>query len=223
MWKRGFTRGVLNKFYSYLDLTFSDHGFLRLFWTSFYRLPGGMYRCNQPYPYQILKYKKKYGIKTIINLRGERNCSSYYLEKECCDNNNINLHNFPITSRDLPSKKTIKDFFALLDTIEYPAILHCKSGADRAGIASCLYLIYKHKYNVKVALEQQLSLKFLHIKYAKTGILDHLFETAIRKKKISSREFLKWIEIDYNKSELKDSFKIYKFRSFVVDKILKRE
>ena len=60
--------------------------------------------------------------------------------------------------------------------------MHCKSGADRVGIASSLYLIYKHKYNVLDA-SKQLSFKHLHIKYAKTGILDYLFETAIKKEK----------------------------------------
>ena len=28
--------------------------------------------------------KNKRGIKTVINLRGVRNCSSYFLEKETC-------------------------------------------------------------------------------------------------------------------------------------------
>ena len=94
MWKRGFTKGSFNKFCSYIDSSLSDHGILRLFWTSLSKLPNNMYRCNQPYPYQIKKYKSKYNIKTIINLRGERNCSSFYLEKEYCDNNNIKLYNF---------------------------------------------------------------------------------------------------------------------------------
>lgn len=222
MWKRGYTKGTLNKIFSYLDLTFSDHGILRIFWTSLFKLPGKMYRSNQPYPMQIKKYKEKYGIKSIINLRGERNCSSYYLEKEYCDNNNIILHNFPITSRDLPSKKTIIDFLKLLDVVNYPALMHCKSGADRAGIAACLYLIYKENYDVNMA-KKQLSFKYLHIKYAKTGILDYLFETAIKKEIISSRDFLKWIKYEYNKELIKKSFKSYKFYNFLLDKVLRRE
>ena len=222
MWKRGYTKGTLNKIFSYLDLTFSDHGILRIFWTSLFELPGKMYRSNQPYPMQIKKYKEKYGIKSIINLRGKRNCSSYYLEKEYCDNNNIILHNFPITSRDLPSKKTIIDFLELLDVVNYPALMHCKSGADRAGIAACLYLIYKENYDVNMA-SKQLSFKYLHIKYAKTGILDYLFETAIKKKIISSKDFLKWIKYEYNKELIKKSFKSYKFYNFLLDKVLRRE
>ena len=100
--------------------------------------------------------------------------------------------------------------------------MHCKSGADRAGIASCLYLIYKHNYNVNIAIKQ-LSLKFLHIKYAKTGILDHLFETAIKKKKNSSEDFLQWIYNEYNKNNIKKSFKTFKLIDFFLEKIFKRE
>ena len=222
MWKRGFTKGSFNKFCSYIDSSLSDHGILRLFWTSLSKLPNNMYRCNQPYPYQIKKYKSKYNIKTIINLRGERNCSSFYLEKEYCDNNNIKLYNFPISSRDLPTKDTIKKFFVLLDKINYPAVMHCKSGADRVGIASSLYLIYKHNYNVLNAAKQ-LSFKHLHVKYAKTGILDYLFETALKKGKNSSYDFIQWIDTDYNKNKLKESFKPYKFYSFMIDKVLRRE
>ena len=110
MWNRGNISGKLDKVMSYIDSTFSDHGIFRIFWRSWGVLPGHMYRSNQPYPMQIKRYKRKYGINSIINLRGKRNCSSYYLEKEYCDNNNIMLHYFPITSRDLPSKKTIIDF-----------------------------------------------------------------------------------------------------------------
>ena len=159
---------------------------------------------------------------SIINLRGERDCSSFYLEKEYCDNNNIKLYNFPISSRDLPTKETIKEFFILLDKIRYPAIMHCKSGADRVGIAASLYLIYKINYQV-VEAAKQLSWKNLHIKYAKTGILDYLFETALKNGKNSPSEFIKWIDTEYNKVKLKKSFKPYKLYSFFVDRIIRRE
>ena len=81
MWNRGNTLGFFNKVMSYLDSTFSDHGIFRIFWRSWGKLPGEMYRSNQPYPFQIKKAVKNYNIKSIINLRGERHCSSYYLEK----------------------------------------------------------------------------------------------------------------------------------------------
>ena len=132
-------------------------------------MPGKMFRSNQPYPFQIKSDIKKHKIKSIINLRGKRHCSSFYLEQDFCHKNNLKLYNFPISSRDLPDKKKLIDFNTLLQKIEYPCVMHCKSGADRAGLAAALYLIYKQDYSLLNA-RKQLTFKHLHIKYAKTGI-----------------------------------------------------
>ena len=63
MWKRGFTKGSFNKLCSYIDLSLSDHGFLRIFWTSFSKISSNMYRCNQPYPYQLKNIKRNIKLK----------------------------------------------------------------------------------------------------------------------------------------------------------------
>ena len=59
----------------------------------------------------------------------------------------------------------------VFNNIKYPALIHCKSGADRAGIVGALYKILYCNEEPKIAKEQ-LSLKYLHVKWAKTGILD---------------------------------------------------
>ena len=74
--------------------------------------------------------------------------------------------------------------------------------ADRVGLASSLYLIGRRKFTTKKACKQ-LSLKHLHIKYAKTGILDYFFETAIKNGKNSPTEFIDWVKNEYNQQELK--------------------
>ena len=159
-----------------IDLIFVDHGIFRFKWRSLYQISNNVYRSNQPFPWQIIADKKKRGVKTIINLRGIRHCSSYYLEKETCDQNGIKLINFPVTSRATPKAETILEAKELFKNIEYPIIMHCKSGADRAGLMSALYLILNEKKSVKEA-KNQLSFKYLHLKYAKTGILDAFFDS----------------------------------------------
>ncbi len=37
----------------------------------------------------------------------------------------------------------MRDARALFDRIEYPALFHCKSGADRVGLMAALYLFFK--------------------------------------------------------------------------------
>ena len=222
MWKRGKTDSLWDQICSHLDLTLSDHGIFRIFWRSWGKLPGLMYRSNQPYPFQLKKDLTNLKIKSVINLRGERDCSSYYLESSFCKKNHIKLYNYPISSREIPSKEKILGFFHLLDNIKYPCVMHCKSGADRAGLAAALYLIYKNHSTVKEA-KKQLTFKHLHIRYAKTGILDHFFEYALKNNINKHEDFIDWIKKGFNKKKVNGKFAYSNMLSFLLDRILKRE
>ena len=197
-----------------------DHGIFRFKWRSLHKISENTYRSNQPFPWQILADKNKRGIKTIINLRGVRNCSSFFLEKETCERHNIKLINFPVTSRAAPKVETILAAKKLFNEIEYPIIMHCKSGADRAGLMSALYLILHKNVSVNEA-KKQLSFKYLHIKYAKTGILDAFFDNYIKENK--NKDFLDWVKNDYNPEKLKLSFKVKKLSEILSTYILRRE
>ena len=84
---------------------------------------------------------RRRGVRTIINLRGGREHGSWPLQKDACDRLGLDLVEFVVRSREAPDRDTIlgaKDFF---DGLEYPALVHCKSGADRAGFFAALYLV----------------------------------------------------------------------------------
>jgi len=211
---------VLSKIFSYIDLIFVDHGIFRFKWRSLYEISENVYRSNQPFPWQIIADKKKRGIKTIINLRGVRHCSSYYLEKETCEKYNIKLINFPVTSRGTPKIETILAAKELFKEVEYPIIMHCKSGADRAGLMSALFLILNKDKSVQEA-KNQLSFKYLHLKHAKTGILDAFFENYLKTN--NNKSFLKWVKEDYDPKKVKDSFKVKKLPEIISSYLLRRE
>ena len=197
-----------------------DHGIFRFKWRSLHKISENTYRSNQPFPWQILSDKNKRDVKTVINLRGVRNCSSFFLEKETCEKHNIKLINFPVTSRAAPKAETILAAKKLFNEIEYPIIMHCKSGADRAGLMSALYLIL-HKNVSVIEAKKQLSFKYLHIKHAKTGILDAFFDNYIKENK--NKDFLDWVKNDYNPEKLKLSFKVKKLSEILSTYILRRE
>ena len=77
-----------------------------------------------------------------------------------------------------------------------------------------LYLILKKEIPV-VEAKNQLSFKYLHIRYAKTGILDAFLESYIEDSKYSSIEFLDWVNTVYDRDKLKSSFKAYKLADIV--------
>ena len=158
------------------ELIWGDHGFLRARFQNLHQISPEMWRSNQPSPRQIGDHARERGIRTIINLRGTSTRGYYLLEKEACAANGIELIDFQVFSRDTPTVETIFAAKDLFETITYPALMHCKSGADRAGIMSVFYKLFREGAPLDEATGQ-LSLKYLHVKQGKTGMLDHFFET----------------------------------------------
>ena len=73
---------VLNLIKNYLALYLIDHGFIRAIYPNMHKVSEGLFRSSQPSPRQLANIKKKHGIKTIINLRGENGLAAYKLEKK---------------------------------------------------------------------------------------------------------------------------------------------
>ena len=206
---------------AYLDLVFVDHGFFRAIYQGFYEVAPGVYRSNQPAPPHFNRLERK-GIKTIINLRGVRDCGSYVLEREQCARRGMTLIDFPIGSREGPSKERLHKARELFETIEYPVLMHCKSGADRAGFMSAYFLFVHKKAPLNVALKQ-LHWTYGHFKQSKTGILDFFYEDYREENEAQPLGFFDWIDEKYDPDDLKDRFMSQWLASAFVDRILRRE
>lgn len=204
------------------ELIWSDHGFLRMRFQNLHQISSEMWRSNQPSPEQIEAHVRERGIATIINLRGVTTRGYYLLEKEACAANGIDLVDFQVFSRDTPSVETIMGAKSLFDTIRYPALMHCKSGADRAGIMSVFYMLFRHGLPIEEAT-RQLSFKYLHVKQGKTGMLDYFFEAYRRFNAITPKPFIDWVNEDYDRLAVKAEF-LETFESRLnIDKLLRRE
>ena len=174
-----------------------------------------------PTPSRIGDYSKL-GIKTIINLRGIRKDGGWLLENEACSKHNIKLIDFRARSRAAPDKEMIFNAENLFKNIEYPALIHCKSGADRAGIMCALYLLIHKKQGPEIA-NQQLSWKFLHLKWAKPGILDYFIKEYSLEYKRTKIYFLDWVKNIYDPSNLEKKFKSIWWVNKLIDDVLNRE
>ncbi|MEO1568652.1 MAG: tyrosine-protein phosphatase, partial [Pseudomonadota bacterium] len=96
-----------------------------------------------------------------------------------------------VFSRDTPTRETIFEAGELFERIRYPALMHCKSGADRAGIMSVLYMLLRQGADIETAMEQ-LSLKYLHVEAGKTGVLDAVFKAYRSFRNHTPKPFLDW-------------------------------
>ncbi|MCA3698062.1 MAG: protein tyrosine phosphatase, partial [Aquidulcibacter sp.] len=72
------------------DYWWNDHAFLRARFQNKYQISPRMWRTNQPSPKQLAEWKD-FGIKTIVNLRGDTDASFTVLEKEACEQLGLNL------------------------------------------------------------------------------------------------------------------------------------
>ena len=113
------------------------------------------------------------------------------------------------------------DAKALFDSLEGPSLMHCKSGADRAGLMSALYMLIVKNVGARQALEQ-LSFKYLHVKQAKTGLLDAFLASYIPYED-KGMAFYEWVETIYAPEELQANFMAKGWAVRLVDDILKRE
>ena len=180
-----------------------------------------MYRENQPSPARIADWAKM-GIKTVVNLRKPSPKGFYVLEKEACDAHGLTLVDYRMYSRDVHTAEKIMGARELFNEIEYPAVMHCKSGADRTGIMGTLYRHFKMGDPIETAIEQ-LSFKFLHVKAGKTGMLDFFFADYLRYSQTHDMSFSDWVENVYDPADVKSRFMAGWAGTIITDKVLRRE
>ncbi|WP_245418049.1 protein tyrosine phosphatase [Cohaesibacter haloalkalitolerans] len=209
--------------YDYAEMIFVDHGMFRTPYANRHKVSERAWRSSQPWPHQIRYYAQELGIRTILNLRGPRDCGSDRLERKACEDYGIVMRDdLQVRSRGAPSRTTILGLRDYFSSLQYPILLHCKAGADRASLISALYLIIMEDVPVEKAREQ-LSMRFGHFKQAKTGILDHFFEQYLAYKAVHDISFMEWVETVYDEDGLMNSFQSERWTSLLVDRILNRE
>ena len=212
----GQRRGAID----WLELVFKDHGFLRFYWMNQHQITDGVWRSNQPGPARIAALGKA-GIKTIVNLRGPRSDGGWQLEAEACKKAGITLMDFTVRSREAPSKEMLYDARELFNSLEKPLLMHCKSGADRAGIMSALYMLIHERSPAREAI-QQLAWKYGHVKAAKTGLLDAFLASYIPFED-KGMDFFDWVDQFYDPDTLTAGFRAQAWATRLTDSLLRRE
>ena len=141
---------------AWANMLLVDHGIFRLAYLNAHRVTPRLWRAAQPAPGQIAWFARQ-GVQTIVNLRGGREHGSWPLQREACERHGIALVDFVLRSRGAPERETILGARAFFATLKEPALVHCKSGADRAGFFAALYLLIHEGRPLDEAM-QQLSL-----------------------------------------------------------------
>jgi protein tyrosine/serine phosphatase len=208
---------------AYRDFLWQDHAYLRLGFQNAHWISPELVRTNQPWPFQ-LRWWRDHGIRTVINLRGGGHTAGFYaLEKEACERLGLELIDFPVSSREAPTREQVEGAQALFETADYPAVMHCKSGADRAGVMAVLYAHFRLGLPVREALKE-LSFRHLHVRQGKTGVLDYFFDRYLAEGEPQGMSLLDWVRRpEYDHKALKAEFQAGWWGTLLTERLLRRE
>lgn len=101
-----------------------------------------LYRSRQLSPERLDYYMKKYGIKTVINLRGKQGKREWWQEEQqVVKHNNGLLFNIDMNARVITPLDKLNQLGAILLAAPKPMLVHCYAGSDRTGEACAIWAL----------------------------------------------------------------------------------
>ena len=138
--------------------------------------PDEAYRSAQLDKDELEYYIRKFGIRSIINVRGKKNGKSWYMEEvETCRNSGVSHYDLKLSPKKAPSPRRIQELLRLFRIAPRPVLIHCKAGADRAGLAAALWKMVIDGAPQSEA-RRHLSIRYGHMPLGPTQALDAFFE-----------------------------------------------
>jgi protein tyrosine phosphatase (PTP) superfamily phosphohydrolase (DUF442 family) len=123
---------------------------------------GRVIRSAQPTAH-LPVWIRAYQLRSILNLRGGDVSDTWYdAEVQAAQAAGVSFYDFPISATKRPTRSQLLVLIDTLASCPYPLLIHCKSGADRTGLASALYLMIQRGVPPEQA-EQAFTLEHGHI------------------------------------------------------------
>jgi protein tyrosine phosphatase (PTP) superfamily phosphohydrolase (DUF442 family) len=145
---------------------------------------------------------KRYGIRTIVNLRGCSDGEPWYAdESRATQDLDLNQEDIGFSAGRLPASCEVRHLIEALDRTDYPILLHCRQGKDRTGIAAVVVKLLQTDATVAEA-RHQMGLRYGHLAIGRPGNLDHFFDLyedwlAQEKRLHSAAAFREWVDKVY--------------------------
>ena len=136
---------------------------------------GEAYRSAQPDRDDIEYYIREYGIRSILNLRGENLDNQWYTDEiKISAKYNVKHYDLALSAGREPTKEEVQHLMGIFKEAPRPILIHCMSGADRTGLVSAMWKMAVDK-EIKTEAEKQLSIWYGHIPLGNTYSQDKFF------------------------------------------------
>ncbi|MFD1795352.1 protein tyrosine phosphatase [Paracoccus aurantiacus] len=103
--------------------------------------PGAVYRAAQMDGQKLVRWNRDHKIASVLNLRGQDDGTDWYeTEKAVTDRLGIKHIDFRMSASSELTADEARKLIEIMRDAPKPMLIHCKSGADRTGLASALYV-----------------------------------------------------------------------------------
>jgi protein tyrosine phosphatase (PTP) superfamily phosphohydrolase (DUF442 family) len=166
-------------------------------------IPGRVYRCSQPGPDDVARAVERFGIRTVVNLRGfSPEYDWYTAEARATAAAGVNQEDVTLSANRLPPPPELRRLVEILDRTEYPILVHCKQGADRTGLVSAMTLLLYTDATVARARQELWPVRG-HFRFGRTAAMDDFFDRydawlASRNETHTRDRFREWVDKHYS-------------------------
>ena len=139
-------------------------------------VPGKVYRGAQQSPADLDALIQRYGIRTVLSLRGCCQPEDWYMDQaRVCQAAGVSQEDVSFSAVHLPGKYELRQLVDVLDHTEYPVFFHCRQGADRTGMAAMIALLL-HTDAPYATARRQLGMRYSHLPFGKPAVIDRFFD-----------------------------------------------
>jgi protein tyrosine/serine phosphatase len=163
------------------------------FWTV---VPGRVYRSGRLDDERLEQVIRKYGIRTVVDLRGsdEGIVKDRQRERALCRKLGARYRKVSMSAVRIPRPDQVNLLVETLDDAEYPILVHCRQGADRTGFAAALYRTVYCNAPVRRAQSEELTIFKGHLPF-EARAMDRFFDLYAQTS--GGRDMRLWISGSY--------------------------
>ncbi len=160
--------------------------------------PGRIYRSGQMPAAALAHTIRANRIKTVLNLRGSNERDAWYRDEVAATNGALATQfDVAMSSCVWMSRAQLRGLIHVLQTAEYPMLIHCAWGSERTGLVSAFAELLRPGSTIETA-RAQFSIAYLFVRAGAGKVMaEHLeqYETWLKINGLSHEPavFLRWV------------------------------